>query len=466
MTPGSVIPLILSGGTGTRLWPLSRQTKPKQFLALGSDYSLFQDTLRRASGKLFDHRAIIVCAASHRFLVAKDLEALNVSADILLEPVARESCAAMVAGAMRAVARNPDALVLALAADHRIPDHAAFQAAVAASLADARSGYIVSFGVEPRHPATVYGYILPGEPLRDGGCRTVLRFAEKPDQSTARAFIREGYLWNSGNYLFHARTFLDEVKALAPAIFEAVQEATENALKDQGFIRLEAGAFGRAPKTSVDYAIMEKTARLAVSPVTYEWNDIGSWEAVWSVLPQDDQGNATAGRVVAVEGQNNLIHSEDALTAVVGVDDLIVVTTRDAVLVARKGQAEKVKPLVQTLKDRGFPEADADIEYYRPWGHSDLIDQGDGYKARRVIVAPGGVIALQKHQHRAEHWVVVAGEAEVTINGLSRHVVANQSLYVPAGAWHELANRGPTPLILIEIQTGEELSLDDVIRHP
>ncbi len=466
MSSPPIIPLLLSGGAGTRLWPLSRQTKPKQFLALGSDYSLFQDTLRRCTGRLFDHRPIVVCSAAHRFLVAKDLEALNLSADILLEPMARDSCAAMVAGALRAVTRHPDALVLTLAADHRIPDTAAFQAAVGAALADAEAGYFITFGVTPRHPATGYGYILPGPPLREGGSFKVESFREKPDQAKARAFLREGYLWNSGNFMFHAQTFLDEVKALAPAVLKAVQEAMEAAATDQGFIRLDAGSFERAPRISVDYAIMEKTARAAVYPVTYDWSDIGSWETVWGILPQDDRGNASEGRAVIIDGQNNLVHSEDQLTALVGVDDLIVVATRDAVLVSRKGQAEQIKPLVQTLKDQGYPEADADIEYYRPWGHSDLIDQGEGYKARRVSVAPGGVIALQKHQHRAEHWVGVAGEAEDTIKGLTRHIAVNQSLYVPAGAWHELANRGRTPLILIEIQTGSELAVEDVIRHP
>ena len=465
MTSNPIIPLILSGGAGTRLWPLSRQTKPKQFLALGSDYSLFQETLRRASGKLFSHRPIVVCSAAHRFLVAKDLEAVNASADILLEPVARDSCAAMVAGALRAVARHPDAVMLALAADHRIPDKAAFQAAVAAALPDALAGEFVTFGITPRYPATSYGYILPGDPVRTGGGFRAKAFREKPDQATARAFIREGYLWNSGNLLVHARTFLDEARALAPAVFDAVSEAYEAAGMDQGFFRLDPGAMAKSPAISVDYAVMEKTTRAAVYPVTYDWSDIGSWEAVWGILPQDDQGNASEGRAVVIAGQNNLVHSEDQLTALVGVDDLIVISTRDAVLVAHKGQNEHLKALVQTLKDKGFSEADADIEYYRPWGHSDLIDQGEGYKARRVMVAPGGVIALQKHEHRAEHWVVVAGEAEVTINGLTRHIAANQSLYVPAGAWHELANRGRTPLVLIEIQTGSHLALEDVIRH-
>jgi mannose-1-phosphate guanylyltransferase / mannose-6-phosphate isomerase len=455
--------MILSGGSGTRLWPLSREAKPKQFLHFGSERSLMQETVLRCRGGNFDLRPIIVAAEAHRFMVAEDLGAIGVSADIVLEPMRRDSCAAIIAGALAAEARDPNALVLMLAADHHIPDVAGFAVAVAASKPQAEAGRIVTFGMKPKTPATGYGYILPEQPLTIGEVGAVAQFVEKPDLATAQRYLLQGYLWNSGNFLFRASVLLAEAGTFAPAVVAAVRAAFKNAHRDLNFLKLDAEAFSGSPQISVDFAVMEKTARASVIAVDYAWNDIGSWDAVRPMLAEDGDGNVSTGKAVVLQGRNNLVHSEHILTSLLGVDDLVVVTTRDAVLITAKGRTEQVKALVSEVQSHGYPEANETLEVYRPWGHHERLEADEHYQVRRIEVRPGGTLARQKHLHRAEHWIVVSGEATVERDGVQALVKANESAFVAAGVLHQLSNRGKLPLILIEVQTGESLSEDDKI---
>ncbi len=358
MPEQQIIPVILSGGGGTRLWPLSRNAKPKQFLRFGSEYSLMQETLRRCTATVFDQRPIIVSGESQRFLIAEDLREIDVQADIILEPMRRDSCAAIAVGCLQALQRSPDTLVFILAADHKIPDIAAFAVAVANAKADALAGKLTTFGIKPTYAATGYGYIKPGAQLRLGGSCVLEKFIEKPDAAKAAAYVQSGYLWNSGNFLFSARLFLDELQKFAPEVLSAVQGSFSKARRETDFIWLEAEGFARAPQISVDYAVMEKTSCAAVFEVDYAWNDIGSWDAVHELLAQDAEGNTVQGHGLILRGRNNLVHSDGILTALIGVDDVVVVTTVDAILVTKRGDTELVKNLVGELKARNFKEAD------------------------------------------------------------------------------------------------------------
>jgi mannose-1-phosphate guanylyltransferase / mannose-6-phosphate isomerase len=356
MTGSPIIPVVLSGGAGVRLWPLSRAAKPKQFLKIGGEHSLIQQTLLRCSDPIFDQRPIIVSSESQRFLVAEDLRAINVDGEIVLEPMRRDSCAAVAAGCLIALKRAPDAMVLVLAADHRIDEINKFAAAIAQAQVDAQEGYLTTFGVRPTCAATGYGYIKPGEFLRLNGCQKIERFVEKPNAEMAEHYMREGYLWNSGNFLFLAARFIEELKIHAPTILEAVDASVENAAKDSDFIRLNAADFAGSPLKSVDYAVMEKTKQAAVYSVDYRWNDIGSWDAVHDVLDHDEFDNAIEGRGVVFDGRNNLVHSVDRVTVLSGIDNVIVVSTADVVYVGRRGQSEKMKALVNELKAQNFSE--------------------------------------------------------------------------------------------------------------
>ena len=358
MVKSPIIPIVLSGGAGVRLWPLSRAAKPKQFLKIGGEQSLIQQTLMRCSGSVFDARPIIVSGESQRFLIAEDLRRIGRVAEIILEPLRRDSCAAVAAGCFAALKRSPSAMVLVLAADHHISETEKFVDAVVQAQHDALQGYLVTFGVQPRSAATGYGYIKPAAFLRVAGSRTIEKFVEKPNSETAQRYLQEGYLWNSGNFLFLASAFLDELKRHAPAVFEAVKASVDHAEYDVDFVRLDAADFANSPQISVDYAVMEKTSKAAVYAVNYSWNDIGTWDSVHDILPQDIDHNAIDGRGIVVEGKKNLVHSTAQLTTLVGVDDLIVITTSDAVYVGRRDQSEKLKKLVAELKFRGFPEAD------------------------------------------------------------------------------------------------------------
>lgn len=456
-----VIPVIMSGGSGTRLWPLSRASKPKQFLGFAGERSLFQETVLRCSADIFDARPIVVGADGHRFLLAEDLLQIGVTADILLEPAPRNSCAAIAAGCLQALSRSADATVLVLAADHHIPDMSAFAAAVADGLADVQSGHLLTFGVRPDRPATSYGYILPGGGLAKASA--VARFVEKPAREQARRHVAEGCLWNSGNFLFRADVFLSELEKFEPELLMAVRAAHANAKTDLDFKRL-GPTFAEARSISVDYAVMERTEAAAVLAVDYAWSDVGSWDAVAALLPHDEAGNAVIGDVTAIDAGGNIIHSADRLTTLVGINDMVVISTRDSLLVAPKARAEDVKPLVERLQMQGRSEAIDGLQIFRPWGNYERLDLGQGYQVKRIVVLPGGVLSLQKHRHRAEHWVVVRGEAEVTIGDDVRALSPGQSVYVPLGAVHRLANRGDQPAVLIEVQTGDYLGEDDIVR--
>ena len=416
----------------------------------------------RCRSQGFDPRPIVVGADAHRFLIGEALQEIGVEADILLEPAPRNSCAAIAAGCFEALKRNADATVLIVAADHHIPDAAAFGASVGEGCADAQAGYLITFGVRPGRPTTAYGYILAGEQLQRAA--KVERFLEKPPLDVAERFVREGYLWNSGNFLFRADAYLDELERLQTDVFTAVRQAWTDLEPDLQFSRLEAQSFLRAPSISVDYAVMERTTKAAVLPVSYLWSDVGSWDAVPGLLAEDPAGNAIIGDATVLEGRDNLVHSEGKLTTLIGVDGLVVVSTRDSVLVVPKSQAEKVKSLVGFLREKQRREATEGLQIFRPWGNYEQLDCGDGYQVKRLVVKPGGVLSLQKHKYRAEHWVVVQGKAEVTIDDTVTELEPNQSVYIPLGSVHRVANRHAEPVVLIEVQSGSYLGEDDIVR--
>lgn len=462
-----IIPVILSGGAGTRLWPLSRAARPKQFLSFGPaenglSLSPFQQTILRCRGLPFDPRPIVVGANDHRFLLVQHLEKIAVQADILLEPYPRNTCAAIAAGCLQAMTRHKHALVAIVTADHNIPDHAAFRAAISDAVPDALNGHLVTFGIRPDKPAPDYGYILPGKRLHRA--LSVEQFIEKPSPEMAEQLIAGNWLWNSGNFLFRADVFLDELAQLEPKLLEAVTAAHDKSTQDLGFLRLDAQSFAAAPALQIDHAVMERTQRAAVLPVTYSWSDIGSWDSLHTMIEADQAGNAAIGDTVLVNASGNLIHAPDRLTALIGVDDMIVVSTRDCLIVTPKSRAGEIKDLVARLQADGRTEAVQAPQTFRPWGDYEVVDHGQGYQVKRTVVAPGGVLSLQSHRHRAEHWVVVSGEAEVTIGDEMHRLVAGQSAYVPQGTVHRLANRISQPLVLIEVQTGSYLGEDDIVR--
>jgi mannose-1-phosphate guanylyltransferase/mannose-6-phosphate isomerase len=363
---------------------------------------------------------------------------------------------------LQALKRDRQAVVLVLASDHHIPDRVAFCEAVANALPDALDGHLVTFGIKPDRPATGYGYIASGERLQ--AAHGLLKFHEKPDCRTAEQFVREGYLWNSGNFLFRASAFLEELQKFEPGILDATRDALARSCRDLGCITLNRESLENARSISVDYAVMEHTSRAAVLPVDYQWSDIGNWDAASVVLPGDERQNATHGDVTLHESCGNVVHSSDRLTAVLGIENTIIVTTRDVVLVADRASAENVRHLVDRLREKGRPEAELALQIFRPWGNYEQLDAGEGYQVKRLTVNPGGELSLQKHRHRAEHWVVVRGKAEVTIGGAVSTVGPNQSVHVPLGEVHRLANRGTEPVILIEVQSGDYLGEDDIIR--
>ena len=464
---GQIVPLILCGGSGTRLWPASRECMPKQFTPLVDPaLSTFQATVRRVADAAVFARPTVIASAETRFIVAEQLAQAGISADILLEPEQRDSAAAVAVAALHAARRGAETMVLVMAADHMIEDAAAFARAAQEAAVGALLGRIMTLGITPNRPATEYGYILAGATFSDapGLCR-VERFVEKPDTAGAERLIGEGALWNSGYFLFRADVMIAELEAHAPEVLEAARGALANASTDLDFVRLEAESFARAPKTSIDYAVMERTTRAGVLAVFFAWSDVGTWDAVWQVLEHDAQGNAVRGRVELVETTGSLVHSEgEGLTTVVGLDDVVVVATPDAVLVASKAKSGKVKDLVAVLREKAHPEADAHRRMYRPWGWYQRIDIGERFQVKRIMVTPGGRLSLQKHFHRAEHWVVVKGTAEVTVNDQIIFVHENEAVYLPIGSMHRLTNPGKIPLELIEVQVGSYTGEDDIIR--
>lgn len=461
-----VTPVIMCGGAGTRLWPASRQTRPKQFITLMGELSLFQQTVQRVSRSDLFARPICITNDEYRFTVAEQLAELGVAADIVLEPCRRDSGPALCAAGHIAAARDEDAVLLATPADHFVPDDDAFAQTIKAGLGAAYEGYIVTFGIAPTHPHTGYGYIAPSSTeVGEDGVVRVDRFVEKPDAATAEKYLKEGFLWNSGNFLASAKTLVEEFETHAPNVAARTSEAVGAANTDLDFLRLEADAYAASDRISVDYAVMEKSARAAVLRSTFDWSDIGSWQAVWQNSAQDADGNALRGDSKVFGGRNNCVYSDSILTAVIGADDLAVVATRDAVLVAPKERAEEIKDFVAQLQSEQRPEATDHTKVFRPWGNYESIDRGKGYQVKRITVTPGGRLSLQSHRHRAEHWVVVSGTAIVTIGEERKTLNRNESVYVPIGAIHRLENMEAEPLELIEVQSGEYLGEDDIERY-
>lgn len=461
-----LIPLILSGGSGTRLWPVSRRNLPKQFLSLSGDGTLFQQTVARTQ-KLPDVTApIVVASEDHRFLAADQLLEAGISgATILLEPVARNTAPAIALGALKAVERYPQALLLVLPADHLIGDTGSFVAAVQQALPAARDGWLVTFGIRPDRPETGFGYIRRAESI-GGAAFRVERFVEKPDLATAKGYVKDGgYDWNSGMFLFKAARYLEELGQHALEMLEAVRQAYATGHGDLDFVRVDAEAFAKVPDNSIDYAVMEKTSRAAVIPVSCAWSDIGSWSALWLSGQHDEQGNQREGDTLTVNTRNSLLRSHDRhMIATVGVDDLIVVTTPDATLVAHRDAAQDVKKVVDQLKVSGRTEHSFHRVVHRPWGSYDSLEEGGRFQVKRIVVKPGASLSLQKHHHRAEHWIVVSGTAEVTCDEKVFLLAENQSTYIPLGSVHRLRNPGKVPLELIEVQSGSYLGEDDIVR--
>ena len=463
----TIHPVILCGGSGTRLWPLSRSAYPKQFLALAGEHSLLQDTLRRLEGLGATAAPVVVCNEEHRFLVAEQLRALGVRPEaLLLEPVGRNTAPALAAAALVLARQDPKALMLVLPSDHVIRDVASFHRAVRLAAQAAAGGRLATFGIIPDRPETGYGYIARGATVpRLESTFAIERFVEKPDAPTARRMLDSGtYYWNSGMFLMEAGTLLEELRQHAPAVVESVEAALSAARDDMDFTRLEREAFEACPSISIDYAVMEKTRRGAVVPVNMGWSDVGSWDALWAVRDKTPEGNVLDGDVVAHESRNSLVRAEHRLVALVGVEDLVVVETADAVLVAHRSSAQAVKTVVDGLKAGGRPEHAFHRRVYRPWGSYEGIDAGGRYQVKRLTVNPGQKLSLQMHHHRAEHWIVVSGTARVVRGDEEILLTENQSTYIPLGARHRLENPGLVPLHLIEVQSGSYLGEDDIVR--
>ena len=467
----SITPIILCGGNGSRLWPLSRSMRPKQFLGITEDKtSLFQLTLMRLEGLLSPSnipRPWLVANADHRFLVAEQCRTLGVDPlGILLEPVAKNTAAAIASAAFAALHEaKEDPVLLVLPSDHTFANVDVFQDALRVGLTSAQQGSLVTFGITPTHAETGYGYVQTSKPLQSGGACPVARFVEKPNLETAQGFVQDGsYLWNSGMFMFKASVFLAELKALQPRIYEQCQLAWQAASTDLSFIRLDPEAFAQSPALSVDHAVMEKTKLAVVVPLEAGWSDLGAWPAVQQLLPQDTEGNAVRGDVLIQKSANCHVHADSRLVTLVGVHDMIIVETSDAVLVAHKDSAQDVKTLVDRMKALKRTEVDTHREVFRPWGSYDAIDQGERFQVKRIKVQPGARLSVQMHHHRAEHWVVVAGTAKVTIDDKTQLVTENQSVYIPIGAVHSLENPGKMDLHLIEVQSGAYLGEDDIVR--
>jgi len=462
-----VTPVILCGGAGTRLWPVSREKMPKHFVPLIGKLTTFQQVLDRVNRSDLFAPPIIITNSDFRFVVAEQTRARGAKATIILEPQRRDSAAAIAAVSEFAIKRDPNAILLVVAADHLIPDAEAFAEACRAALPAAAAGTIVTFGVEPTYAATSYGYINAKPRSNGSAVREVSAFVEKPDEATAAGYIRDGYLWNSGNFMFRADVMLRELAQFEPAIMAAAKGAVDNLVSDLDFFRLAEGPFAQAPRKSIDYAVMERTAQAGVLPVSFGWSDIGNWKSVWDVQKDnaDAAGNVIEGPAEVLSTNNSLIRSEETiLTTVIGLDDVVVVATVDAVLVVAKREAERVKDLVEQLRARNRNEALEHRRVYRPWGFYQTADLGARYQVKRICVNSGGRLSLQKHFHRSEHWVVVRGVAEVTVGDEIRLVHENESVYVPIGAVHRLANPGKIPLELIEVQVGSYLGEDDILR--
>ncbi|MFD2250937.1 mannose-1-phosphate guanylyltransferase/mannose-1-phosphate guanylyltransferase/mannose-6-phosphate isomerase [Pseudochelatococcus lubricantis] len=464
---GRITPVILSGGTGTRLWPLSRETFPKQLLPLAGERSMLQETVLRVADRKRFNAPIVIANVEHRFVIAEQLRALGIDdATIVLEPVGRNTTAAAAIAALVESRRDPQGLILLLAADHVVQDTPALLDAVFNSLPAAVAGRFVLFGVQPTAPATGYGYIQRGAGETDvPGVYPVQRFVEKPDATTAQTYLDSGdYLWNSAIFLLPAAVFLQELERLAPEVLAASRTALDAARADLDFVRLDEAAFAESPSIAVDYAVMEKTALAVVTPTDCGWTDVGSWSALWAIGSRDGSGNVLIGDVVAEDVRGSYLRGEGQLVAALGIDDLVVVATPDVVLVTRKDRDQDVKKLVERLRRNGHAAATQTVQVHRPWGYYQSIHTGERFQVKRITVNPGAKLSLQKHFHRAEHWVVVNGTALVTRDSEQILLRENESIFLPLGCVHRLENPGKLPLNLIEVQSGPYLGEDDIVR--
>lgn len=455
-----ITPVIMAGGSGTRLWPLSRASHPKQFLALNGDKTMLQQTVERLSD-LPKSEAITICNEEHRFFVAEQLREIDALGRVILEPVGRNTAPAIALAALAEKADDP--LLLVLAADHVIADQEAFTEAVMSAVPLAESGKIVTFGIVPTEAHTGYGYIEAGDSL--DGAHSIASFQEKPDLETAARYLSEGgYYWNSGMFLFRASRYLQELKAYRPDIAAACEGAMATIYSDLDFIRIDRDAFSACPEDSIDYAVMEKTSDAVVVPMDAGWSDIGSWSSLWDVSDKDDSGNATVGDVVLLDTTNSFVRTDERLVALLGLNDVVVVSTKDATLIARKDRVQDARIIAAQLKKEGRCEWELHREVYRPWGKYDSVDHGDRYQVKRITVNPGAKLSLQMHHHRAEHWVVVSGLAKVTNGNETFMMAENESTYIPVGVVHCLENPGKVPLEIIEVQSGSYLGEDDIVR--
>lgn len=458
-----MIPVILSGGSGTRLWPLSRSQYPKQFLPLASNLTMLQETYCRLNGVEGLQKPIVVCNEDHRFMVAEQLREVDAQPRaIILEPMGRNTAPAV---ALASLAAASDDILLVLPSDHVIADVDAFQQAVKQAQILAEQGYLVTFGIVPSHPETGYGYIKSSTAIKSGAFHVEV-FVEKPNLETAEKYLASGdYFWNSGMFAFKVEIFLKELATFSPKILSVCQDAYHSARFDFDFVRIEPDIFSACPSDSIDYAVMEKTTLAAIIPLNAGWNDVGSWSALWDVTQKDALGNAIKGDVMIVDSHNSLIYSESKLVAAIGVQDLIIIETDDAVMIASKDRVQDVKVMVEKLKRAKRPEADLHRKVYRPWGHYDTVDEGERHKTKRIVVKPGAKLSLQMHHHRAEHWIVVKGTALITKTDETILLSENQSTFIPLGVTHRLENPGVIPLEMVEVQSGSYLGEDDIVRY-
>lgn len=465
-----IIPVILSGGSGTRLWPLSRSMYPKQFIRFftGQSTSFLGATLGRLSAAEGFGAPLILCNNDHRFLVQDELARAGIEpAEIVLEPVARNTAPAVAVAALLATRANPDAIIAVMPSDHAIKDAGRFTAAVKRAADIAASSRLVLFGIKPDRPHTGYGYIHCGAALAGAknGASMVTSFTEKPDQKTAERYLAEGnYFWNSGIFVLHAATFLSELEREQPAVLDAARRALADGARDLGFLRLGAKSFASSPSISIDYAVMEKTKLAAVLPIDVGWNDVGSWSSLWEIAEHDISGNAVNGTAVLEDSSGCYVHSDRAIIAAVGVRDLVIVETPDAVLVADKNRSQEVATIVSRLRALGRTEQDQHVRNFRPWGFFETLSIAPRFQVKLLHVKPGGKLSMQMHHHRSEHWIVVQGTAKVTIDVQDQLVRENESVYISATQWHRLENPGKVPLELIEVQIGTYLGEDDIVR--